>query len=172
MTKRRFSNGLTIKTRKKYHDQQRSKCSDNKRGITMSLYNMMCGFNPAAGRLLAAINLDPNIIPRFRDVWINSDMTKITVHTRTGGGNRDDYEDQNNAMTAHPLYLRDSDDDFDSTFANFTFRVPEEEKAKLLAEIEEATRDKTPENKERVLAAITEQPREKFNKVMRDLKSS
>ena len=132
----------------------------------MSLYNMMCGSNPAAGRLLAAINLDPNTIPRFRDVWINDDMTEITVHTRTGGGNRDDYEEQNDAMAAHPLYLRDCDDDFDSTFADFTFRLPEEEKAKLLAEIAEANKDTPPEHKEQIMEAITKEPREKFDEVM------
>ncbi len=128
----------------------------------MSLYNMMCGTNPAAGRLLAAINLDPNTIPRFRDVWINEDMTEITVHTRTGGGNRDDYEEQNDAMAAHPLYLRD----FDSTFADFTFRLPEEEKAKLLAEIAEATKDTPPDHKDQIMAAITKEPREKFDEFM------
>ena len=131
----------------------------------MSLYNAMCGSNPAAGRLLAAINLDPNTIPRFRDVWVNDDMTEVTVHTRTGGGNREDYQEQNDALAAHPLYLRDADDDFDCTFADFTFRLPAEEKAKMLTEIEEATKD-TPGYKEQVMAAITEEPREKFDKVM------
>lgn len=137
----------------------------------MSLYNMMCGSNPAAGRLLAAINLDPNTIPRFRDVWINDEMTEVTVHTRTGGGNREDYEEQNDAMVAHPLYLRDCDDDYDCTFADFTFRLPEEERAKLLAEIEEVVKD-SPEKKEQILSAITEEPREKFDKVMNALKAS
>lgn len=131
----------------------------------MSLYNMMCGSNPASGRLLAAINLDPGSIPRFRDVWVNDDMTEVTVHTRTGGGNRESYEAENDALCAHPLYLRDADDDFDSTFADFTFRLPAEEKAKMLAEIEEAVKD-SPEKKEAVMAAITEEPREKFDKVM------
>jgi hypothetical protein len=127
--------------------------------------------NLAAGRLLDAIKLDPNSIPRFRDVWVNDDFTEVTVHKRTGGGNREGYEEENAALQAHPLYLRDADDDFDSTFADFTFRLPEEEKAKLLAEIEEAVKDE-PEKKQQVMATITEEPREKFDKVMNALKAS
>jgi hypothetical protein len=137
----------------------------------MSLYNMVCGMNPAAGRLLAALNLDHNIIPRFRDVWVNDEFTEVTVHTRTGGGNREAYEEENAALQAHPLYLRDADDDFDRTFADFTFRLPDEEKAKLLTEIEEAFKDNA-EKKQQVIIAITEEPREKFDKVMDALKAS
>lgn len=137
----------------------------------MSLYNMMCGTNPAAGRLLSAINLDPNSIPRFRDVWANNDLTEVTVHTRTGGGNREDYETENDALCAHPLYLSDADDDFDSTYADFTFRLPEEEKIKLLAEIADAVKD-DPEKSAQVMKAVTTGAREKFDAVMESLKNS
>jgi hypothetical protein len=132
----------------------------------MSLYNMVCGSNPVAGRLLAAINLDPNTVPRFRDVWINDDMTEITVHTRTGGGNREDYEEENGEMVSHPLYLRDCDDNFDSTYADFTFRVTEEEKAKLLAEIADATEQSPPDHKRQIMEAITKEPRKKYDEAM------
>lgn len=135
----------------------------------MSLYNMMCGINPVAGRLLKAINLNPGSIPRFRDIWINNDFTEITVHTRTGGGNREAYADQNEALQAHPLYLRDADDSFDSTFADFTFSVPKEEKEALMAEIESEIGD-DPNMKAKALAIITEEAREKFNKVLEALK--
>lgn len=136
----------------------------------MSLYNMMCGVNPAAGRLLVAINLPPSSIPRFRDVWVDRDLTEVTVYTRTGGGNREGYKNENAVLCGHPLYLRDSDDDFDSTFANFTFRLPEEEKAKLLSEIDEAAKGDA-EKKDHVLAVISETPREKFDKAMEALKA-
>lgn len=42
---------------------------------------------------------------------------------RTGGGNREDYP--NAALTTHPLYLRDVDDDYDPTYAHYYFRIPE-----------------------------------------------
>lgn len=132
----------------------------------MSLYNAMCGMNPATDRLLAAINLPRETIPRFRDVWINADFTELTVHTRTGGGNRREYATQNAMLTAHPLYMRDADDAFDSTFADFTFRVPQEEAKKLNAEIEDFADDV----RAQVIAMITEKPREKFDKVMEALK--
>ena len=137
----------------------------------MSLYNMMCGTNPAAGRLLAAINLDPNTIPRFRDVWANDDLTEVTVHTRTGGGNRESYEAENDALCAHPLYLRDADDDFDCTYADFSFKLPEEEKIKLLAEIADAVKD-DPEKTAQVMKAVTTGAREKFDAVMESLKNA
>ena len=134
----------------------------------MSFYNMLCSTNPAAGRLLAAINLKADDVPRIRDVFVNPEMTEVTVHTRTGGGNREAYEAENDALCAHPLYLRDSDDDFDSTYADFVFRLPEEEKAKLLAEIDDMVANE--ENREdvrgSVLDAITATPRAKFDAVM------
>lgn len=135
----------------------------------MSLYNMLCGMNPVAGRLLAAIDLHPDTIPRFRDVWVKADFTEITVHTRTGGGNREAHEAENAVLCAHPLYLRDADDHFDNTFADFTFRVPADEKAKLQAEIEACEDDPT---KNQIMAVITERPRDKFDKAMAALKTN
>lgn len=57
----------------------------------------------------------------------------VSVSTRQGGGNRecwcDDYENHdsgcleknNEELVAHPNYLSDEDDDFDSTYANFYY---------------------------------------------------
>ena len=39
----------------------------------------------------------------------------------------------NHLMPNHPLYLRDVDDDFDSTYATIYFRIPEEWRAELEA---------------------------------------
>jgi len=72
---------------------------------------------------------------------------KIVIYTRTGGGNRDYYENEetcrdyfpeyfdgendpsgpwNDDLRAIPGYVRDQDDDFDSTYAHFYFDVPAE----------------------------------------------
>ncbi len=124
----------------------------------MSLYNMLFGVNPAAQVILAILGLKPTDIPRFRDCYVENDETagyRICVHTRTGGGNRDYYEDEatcrdsypeyfeagkeapagpwNAGLRANPHYISDADDSFDSTYANFYFRLPEKWKAVLEA---------------------------------------
>lgn len=103
----------------------------------MSLYNMMFGNNPLAGVTLNALNLTPNDVPRFRDAYFEADEDRLVIYTRTGGGNREyygapdgydneDYEGPfNSDLEAHPNYLFDEDDDFDSTYAYFYFSIPE-----------------------------------------------
>lgn len=106
----------------------------------MSLYQMIHGENPAGRALVALLaeqqDLDPG---RFRDAWVEyeppaGDALLIRVHTRNGGGNREcwcDTEDGSHfcqqaaiaSMRAHPWFLRDADDDFDSTYADFWFTV-------------------------------------------------
>jgi hypothetical protein len=83
------------------------------------------------------------VVARFRDAWVekSEDGPVIAVYTRQGGGNRECYCDSeperahvpgqcyaacNEALAAHPLYLRDADDDFDRTYATFYFRAPEQ----------------------------------------------
>lgn len=94
----------------------------------MSLYNLVHGENPHAEELLEMLNdvqyLD---IPRYRDCYLSNDKTEIIVLTRTGGGNRQDYEEENEKMTMHPWYTHDEDADFDRTFAEFHFEIPENE---------------------------------------------
>lgn len=95
----------------------------------MSLYNLVCGNNPLFGlyaRILETAGPMPEI-PRFRDMYTREDNGKIQIvlYTRTGGGNRESYEDQNNALTEHPLFVKDFDDDYDSTFAHWVYSVPE-----------------------------------------------
>jgi hypothetical protein len=86
---------------------------------------MLFGQNPLADVLLAIIELDKATIPRYRNCYLNEKGTCIIVHTRTGGGNREAYEDENERLAAHPLYLDDSDDSFDCTYADFRFRIPD-----------------------------------------------
>jgi hypothetical protein len=87
-------------------------------------------------------------VGRYRDSWVEKDPDGepvIAVYTRNGGGNREcwaDGEDEPCAgdctgciatvrLPAHPMYLRDRDDDFDSTYATFYFRAPEEYRDQL-----------------------------------------
>lgn len=91
----------------------------------MSLYNMLFGMNAAAPVLLAMLGIDANDVPRFRDCFLSEDRKQIIIHTRTGGGNRDDYEDENSSLQSLPGYQGDEDDDFDCTYANFRYAVPE-----------------------------------------------
>jgi hypothetical protein len=97
----------------------------------MSLYNMLFGVNQAAPILLAAIGISHAHVPRFRDCFIEGD--KIVIHTRTGGGNREDYEEENGELQANQFYVYDEDDDFDCTYANFYYRFPDEYAAELKA---------------------------------------
>ena len=98
----------------------------------MSLYHLVHGENPFARVLLAALDLTPTAIPRYRDCWW--DGTYICVHTRTGGGNRDEYAAENEALRQIPGFDHDVDDDFDSTYATFYF-VPSPAVATALASV-------------------------------------
>lgn len=89
----------------------------------MSFYNLVHGENADADILLAILGLTKADIPRYRDCYWNG--KEICIYTRTGGGNRETYEKENEKMAKIGTYLRDMDDDFDSTYATFFFRVPE-----------------------------------------------
>lgn len=90
----------------------------------MSMYNMLSGFNVNASLCLAMLGIDTAIIPRFRNAWLSNDGSIITIMTRTGGGNRDEYDGSNIEMTYVAGYLRDFDDAFDATYAQFEYAVP------------------------------------------------
>lgn len=49
---------------------------------------------------------------------------RIVVVSRTGGGNRDEYEDDNIENHSHPLFISDEDDHDDCTYAHFSFYIP------------------------------------------------
>ena len=104
----------------------------------MSMYNMLHGFNPAATLCLGALDLAATEFGRFRDAFLCNG--EIVVHTRCGGGNREDYQHVFDKMREHPDFLRDYDDSFDSTYADFVFRFPEKH-AEFLKELEQAAKE-------------------------------
>ncbi len=96
----------------------------------MSLYNMVFGMNPDSDKLLEILGKTSGDFGRFRNVYMEDGY--IVVHTRNGGGNRDDYEDVFDEMSMHPWYSHDEDDSFDCTYANFYFKLPEDEKLMVI----------------------------------------
>jgi len=118
----------------------------------MSLYNMLFGVNSAAPVLLATLGLTAGDVPCFRDCYIDGD--NIVIHTRTGGGNREDYEVENEELQSNPFYVRDEDDDFDCTYANFYYRFPEEYADELKAMAANADSIKPSEKWEALLESL------------------
>ena len=97
----------------------------------MSMYNMIFGMNPDADKILSLLGKTQGDFGRFRSVFLEDGF--IVVHTRNGGGNREDYEDVFDEMSEHPWYSHDADDDFDCTYANIYFKVPEGKEETLVA---------------------------------------
>jgi hypothetical protein len=132
----------------------------------MSLYNMICGNNPLLHLYIRILGMD-QLPPRFRDAYVTigpaDEPAKIVLYTRTGGGNRAEYAAQNEALTKHPLYERDFDDDFDNTYAHWVFRVPPEhvnELIQLHTIINRWEKFFSPRQKfENVLASMREKPK-------------
>lgn len=91
----------------------------------MSLYNMLSGVNPATFFILPMLGeKHPDEYPRFRDCFV-SEENEIHVYTRVGGGNRNcGYGEEE--LQSHPNFLRDEDDEFDTTYATYVFCVPED----------------------------------------------
>lgn len=113
----------------------------------MSLYNMLFGENRSQSAFLfSLLELTPADCGRYRDIYVTS--THIVIHTRNGGGNREDYEHVFDNLSEHDLYDYDEDDDFDSTYANIYFRHPAGYE-EILCEMAEGTI--TPAEKWRVL---------------------
>ena len=104
---------------------------------------MVNGVQPATFFILPMLGRHPDSYPRFRDCFIGKQHTDsdvdqfgiptnkhgeemlISVYTRVGGNNRESYETEIAEMRAMPEFVEDFDDDFDSTFATYVFRVPE-----------------------------------------------
>ena len=120
-----------------------------RKGGEMSFYNMLFGVNSATV-LLAALGMTADDVPRFRNCYIDGEQ--IVIHTRTGGGNRSYFD--NDSLAAHACYLYDEDDDFDSTYANFHFKFPEEYADDLKALAERSETYKPSEKWQALLKAL------------------
>jgi hypothetical protein len=101
----------------------------------MSLYNMIFGVNPNSDQLLGLLGKSRDDFGRYRDVYVEDNY--IVVHTRNGGGNRESYEDVFEEMSTHPWYSHDEDDDFDCTYANIYFLIPEDKLKTYVALLEQ-----------------------------------
>lgn len=89
----------------------------------MSMYNALMGFNPACLLIMPMLGRKQEEYPRFRDCFISEDKKHIDIYTRVGGGNRNSgygeeelYKDEN--------FVETFDDDYDSTYATYRFKVP------------------------------------------------
>ena len=103
----------------------------------MSLYNMLFGINPDTDKLLSLLDATKEDFGRFRNVYMRDGY--IVVHTRCGGGNREDYFPD--WVEDHPWYSHDEDDSFDCTYADIYFKVPENHKDFLaIMNLNEGTR--------------------------------
>lgn len=95
----------------------------------MSFYNMINGVKQATFTVLPMLGKHPDSYPRFRDCFLydedHPEYDKcIQIYTRTGGGNRESYWNENQEMKNMPGYIIDFDDSFDSTYASWIFEVP------------------------------------------------
>lgn len=115
----------------------------------MSMYNLVMGDGREVDRVsfvLNVIGLEPADCGRLRDAWFErwtdgeQEQIVAALYTRNGGGNREHYDDNTDEgpwcnctgciaeyrLPAQAYYLRDADDEFDSTYATFYFAVPAE----------------------------------------------
>lgn len=91
----------------------------------MSLYNSLFGTNEEMPILLGMLGVNKEYFSRFRDIDLINNGNIIRVFTRLGGGNREDYNETWEKIKNHILYIKDYDDDFDSTYAYIEFNIPD-----------------------------------------------
>lgn len=120
----------------------------------MSMMMALVGRTPGAAMLLAAAGLDPQRCGRLRDCFLNSDL-QVVVFTRNGGGNRPDYEEATEYFRSQPGFVRDYDDDFDSTYAYYVLKMDE---TSYPTEFRQQFYDRT--------TAVVGTPMERFHRVM------
>jgi hypothetical protein len=141
---------------------------------------MVHGTQDTAAVALGLLGIGIGDVPRFRDAWLVSHPSgpRVVIHTRTGGGNRDYYDSEercrdefperfgrdgeddpcgpwNADLRALPGFLYDEDEEFDCTYANFYFKVPEEHRDAVQAYLDAKGDPKAPaERWEAVIEAI------------------
>ena len=84
----------------------------------MSFYNMMHGYNPACLIIMPMLGRKQEDYPRFRDCFVVN-KENIVILTRVGGNNRGC---EGGLQHDHAPRF---DDDFDSTYGYYLFKVPD-----------------------------------------------
>lgn len=62
---------------------------------------------------------------------VNSDDFYFVIESRTGGGNREEYAEENDAMACDSRFVCDVDDSFDSTYALFVYELDADKNREL-----------------------------------------
>lgn len=110
----------------------------------MSLYNMVFRQGLAAPWILQALRCPPRSFGRYRDAFLREEEEHglvMVIHTRCGGGNREEYEEVFEDAREHDLYLYDRDCEYDSTYADIVFKAPDGFLDQILKEGVEAMMD-------------------------------
>lgn len=109
--------------------------------LSGNLYNMVHGTTPLTFIILPLLGKHPDKYPRFRDCFFEDKQKpdlkgNIHVYTRVGGGNRESYQKEISELREMEGFITDYDDDFDSTYATFVYKIPEKYKndVKLITE--------------------------------------
>lgn len=89
----------------------------------MALYTQLFGENKEATSILGFANLNREMFPRYRDVFLCDDGNNVIVYTRIGGPNRNNYKQQIKNIKQHKQFIKDYDDKYDNTYAYFKFKV-------------------------------------------------
>lgn len=131
-----------------------------KAGVTVietppgGMYGMVVGMHPLAANWLAALGLDVGSVPRFRDAWLvekegydpHGNKLVINIHARCGkdAWTDDAQEEQWKKLQEHPEFIQVYNCEYDDTYSNMEFVVPE----KLMTKLKELLSDLTPEQRE------------------------
>jgi hypothetical protein len=113
---------------------------------------MIHGANPATFFILPMLGeKHPDNYPRFRDCFVNIENGKPEIHiyTRVGGGNRNEGFGEEE-LYQHPNYLTTWDDEYDNTYATYSFSVPEQWQKDFDLITKGGMKEISPEYKERL----------------------
>lgn len=90
---------------------------------------------------------------RFRDIYLTTDGQKIVLFARNGAKSWGATQFSQDVLRRHPNYLRDYEDDLDSTYVSTEFSIPDIAKGKTVEMLlaRGAAYDKTPLQKFREL---------------------
>lgn len=91
----------------------------------MSMYHLMNGVNQVwTFFLLPILWKNPEEYPRFRDCIPHPNYS-IEIYTRVWWWNRESYEAEIGELQQQEWYVKDYDDEQDSTYASFIFNIPD-----------------------------------------------